>query len=208
MILQGTFLFGNKIQLDLSKKHIRITNAPLEFQLNDGTSSVKDYLGDRWLNRFNTKEMARKNRILPPTKVIHFYGVPREMSESDIEEMFSFADKNKDGKLSYKEFEVNGHLIYFDIISKFFKDDDRSPDPPLGVQAPHYRHRSDPPGVQSSGQAGGPVKLCLSNTAGLQGDVLLAELPGQLQADQLGQLHHGENRVGHLKLHQHCKYLK
>ena len=89
LLLQGTFLFGNKIQLDLSKKHIRITNAPLEFQLNDGTSSVKDYLGDRRLNRFNTKEMARKNRILPPTKVIHFYGVPREMSESDIEEMFS-----------------------------------------------------------------------------------------------------------------------
>ena len=134
--------------------------------------------------------------------------LPLPVSEADIEEMFSFADKNKDGKLSYKEFEVNGHLIYFDIISKFFKDDDRSPDPSLGVQAPHYRHRPDPPGVQSSGQAGGPVKLCLSNTAGLQGDVLLAELPGQLQADQLGQLHHGENRFSHLKLHQHCKYLK
>merc|ERR1711874_772486 len=87
--IQGTFLFGNKIQLDLSKKHIRITNAPLEFQLNDGTSSVKDYLGDRRLNRFNTKEMARKNRILAPTKVIHFYGVPREMSEANIEELFS-----------------------------------------------------------------------------------------------------------------------
>jgi len=87
--IQGAFLFGNKIQLDLSKKHIRITNAPLEFQLNDGTNSVKDYIGDRRLNRFNTKEMARKNRILAPTKVIHFYGVPRDMTEADIERLFS-----------------------------------------------------------------------------------------------------------------------
>ena len=73
----------------MSKKHIRITNAPLEFQLNDGSNSVKDYNGDRRLNRFNTKEMARKNRILAPTKVIHFYGVPREMTERDIELVFS-----------------------------------------------------------------------------------------------------------------------
>ena len=85
LTLQGTFLFGNKVQLDLSKKHIRITNAPLEFQLSDGTSSVKDYLGDRRLNRFNTKEMARKNRILAPTKVVHFYGVSRDSREQDIE---------------------------------------------------------------------------------------------------------------------------
>ena len=75
--------------MDLSKKHIRITNAPLEFQLNDGTNSVKDYIGDRRLNRFNTKEMARKNRILAPTKVIRFYGVPRDMTEADIERLFS-----------------------------------------------------------------------------------------------------------------------
>jgi len=87
--IQGAFLFGNKVQLDLSKKHIRITNAPLEFQLSDGSNSVKDYMADRRLNRFNTKEMARKNRILAPTKVIHFYGVPREMTESDIEGLFS-----------------------------------------------------------------------------------------------------------------------
>ena len=48
---QGTILFGNKLQLDLSKKHIRITNAPLEFKLDDGTNSVKDYISDWRLNR-------------------------------------------------------------------------------------------------------------------------------------------------------------
>jgi len=86
--LQSALLFGNKLQMDLSKKHIRITNAPLEFKLDDGTNSVKDYVSDWRLNRFNTKEMARKNRILAPTKVIHFYGVSREMSEDDIEKLF------------------------------------------------------------------------------------------------------------------------
>ena len=31
------------------------------------------------------------------------------VSEVDIEEMFNFSDKNRDGKLSYKEFEVILH---------------------------------------------------------------------------------------------------
>ena len=33
--------------------------------------------------------------------------LPVEVSEEDIEEMFEYADKNKDGRLSYKEFKVN-----------------------------------------------------------------------------------------------------
>ena len=32
--------------------------------------------------------------------------LPVEVSDQDIDEMFEFADKNKDGKLSYKEFKV------------------------------------------------------------------------------------------------------
>ena len=87
--LQSTLLFGNKLQLDLSKKHTRITNAPLEFKLDDGSNSVKDFVSDWRLNRFNTKEMAKKNRILAPTKVIHFYGVPRDMNDRDIVDLFA-----------------------------------------------------------------------------------------------------------------------
>ena len=33
--------------------------------------------------------------------------LPVPVADEDIDEMFEFADKNKDGKLSYKEFEVN-----------------------------------------------------------------------------------------------------
>ena len=32
--------------------------------------------------------------------------LPVAVSDEDVEEMFEFADKNKDGKLSYKEFKV------------------------------------------------------------------------------------------------------
>ena len=37
--------------------------------------------------------------------------LPVPVADEDIEEMFEFADKNKDGKLSYKEFEVCIKLI-------------------------------------------------------------------------------------------------
>ena len=38
--------------------------------------------------------------------------LPVEVSEEDIDEMFDFADKNKDGKLSYKEFKESKEYHY------------------------------------------------------------------------------------------------
>ena len=43
------------------------------------------------------------------TKVDFFHmmkNLPESVSEADIEEMFEFADKNGDGKISYEEFQV------------------------------------------------------------------------------------------------------
>ena len=37
--------------------------------------------------------------------------LPVSVSDEDIEDMFDFADKDKNGKLSYKEFEVNLNLL-------------------------------------------------------------------------------------------------
>ena len=37
--------------------------------------------------------------------------LPVEVSDQDIDEMFEFADKNKDGKLSYKEFRVRMRIF-------------------------------------------------------------------------------------------------
>jgi heterogeneous nuclear ribonucleoprotein L len=86
--LNNVELFGNKLQLDLSKKHMKITNMPMEWELPDGSSSVKDFFSSGRLNRFTTPDMARKNRILPPTKVVHFYGIPK-ITDEEIEEIFS-----------------------------------------------------------------------------------------------------------------------
>ena len=54
----------------LTRKHMKITSAPLTFDLADGSSSVKDYImgPDRRLNRFSTASTAKKNRIVGPTK--------------------------------------------------------------------------------------------------------------------------------------------
>jgi len=125
--LQSTLLFGNKLQLDLSKKHTRITNAPLEFKLEDGSNSVKDYVSDWRLNRFNTKEMARKNRILAPTKVIHFYGIPKDMTERDIENLFGeycapapnkikFVESKKEREVGNGEERSGVGLAYFNSV--------------------------------------------------------------------------------------------
>ena len=38
--------------------------------------------------------------------------LPVPVSDEDIEEMFRFADKNNDNKLSYKEFEVRYKKSY------------------------------------------------------------------------------------------------
>jgi len=100
--LQSAVLFGNKVQLDISKKHIRITNAPLEFELPDGSSSVKDYFGNNRLNRFNTPEMAKKNRILAPTKVVHFYGIPK-VSDQEIEDLFTEYAAPRPNKIKWVE---------------------------------------------------------------------------------------------------------
>merc|ERR1719510_1797592 len=122
--IQGTFLFGNKIQLDLSKKHIRITNAPLEFQLNDGSSSVKDYLGDRRLNRFNTKEMAESNieemfssHCAPPPNKIKFVESKKERDGAGEERTgvglayFNTVEEATEALVLVNHTEINGKII-------------------------------------------------------------------------------------------------
>ena len=37
--------------------------------------------------------------------------LPVAVPDEDIEEMFDYADKDKNGKLSYKEFEVNSWML-------------------------------------------------------------------------------------------------
>merc|ERR1711997_1013777 len=45
------------------------------YQLPDGTPSFQDFMGSK-NNRFINPEMASKNRIQPPSKILHFFNTP------------------------------------------------------------------------------------------------------------------------------------
>lgn len=57
------------------------------FTLPDGTPSFKDFLKNR-NNRFSNPEAASKNRILPPSKVLHFFNAPFGIEEESMKKVF------------------------------------------------------------------------------------------------------------------------
>ncbi|XP_032811644.1 heterogeneous nuclear ribonucleoprotein L-like isoform X3 [Petromyzon marinus] len=71
-------LFGQKLSLSVSKQQEIV--AGQAFELEDGSDSFRDFVGSRH-NRFSTHEQASKNRILPPSAILHFYSAPPEFSE-------------------------------------------------------------------------------------------------------------------------------
>ena len=88
--LQDITVFGEKLKFHMSKKHIRINNPPPEFVLTDGSPSVKEYFSERNLNRFVTPDLARKNRIIRPSAVLHFFNIMK-MSDGEVEQLFGSA---------------------------------------------------------------------------------------------------------------------
>ena len=52
--------------------------------------------------RFSTAYVARKNRILPPTKVLHFFGISK-CDEDEIEELFVGAEAPRPSKVKWVE---------------------------------------------------------------------------------------------------------
>jgi heterogeneous nuclear ribonucleoprotein L len=46
-----------------------------------------DFMGNK-NNRFINPEMASKNRIQPPSKILHFFNTPPGLEAADIEELF------------------------------------------------------------------------------------------------------------------------
>ena len=46
--------------------------------------------------------MAKKNRIVPPTKVLHFFGIAK-CAEAEIEEMFVKADAPRPNRVKWVE---------------------------------------------------------------------------------------------------------
>ena len=118
--LSDTAAFGERIKFDVSKKHVRIQNQPPEFSLNDGTSSVKVYTNERNRNRFISADASRKNRIVHPTKVLHFFNIPR-LADSELEGLFITAGAKPPIQVKWlgpkdEEKKTGVGLIYFDSV--------------------------------------------------------------------------------------------
>ncbi|XP_076041355.1 heterogeneous nuclear ribonucleoprotein L-like isoform X3 [Oratosquilla oratoria] len=87
--LNNTTFFGNKMQLGYSKQAF-LADVQQPYDLPDGTPSFKDYMGNK-NNRFINPEMASKNRIQPPSKILHFFNTPPHMTEEILGQVFTDA---------------------------------------------------------------------------------------------------------------------
>lgn len=84
--LNNTMFFGNKMQLGYSKQAF-LADVQQPYDLPDGTPSFKDYMGNK-NNRFINPEQASKNRIQPPSKILHFFNTPPNISDSAMRDVF------------------------------------------------------------------------------------------------------------------------
>jgi len=84
--LNNTTFFGCKMQLGYSKQAF-LADVQQPYDLPDGTPSFKDYMGNK-NNRFINPEMASKNRIQPPSKILHFFNTPPGLDEEQLKQVF------------------------------------------------------------------------------------------------------------------------
>lgn len=84
--LNKTILFGNELQISYSKQAF-LHDVMQPFTLPDGSPSFKDFMGNK-NNRFRNPEVASKNRILPPSRVLHFFNAPLGISEDELIVLF------------------------------------------------------------------------------------------------------------------------
>ena len=85
--LNNTTFFGSKMQLGFSKQAF-LADVANPYQLPDGTPSFQDFMGSK-NNRFINPEMASKNRIQPPSKILHFFNTPPGLEADNIETLFT-----------------------------------------------------------------------------------------------------------------------
>jgi len=88
--LNNTTFFGSKMQLGYSKQAF-LADVQQPFELPDKTPSFKYYLGNK-KNRFINPEMASKNRIQPPSRILHFFNTPPGLQEDQLLQIFIDAD--------------------------------------------------------------------------------------------------------------------
>jgi hypothetical protein len=74
--------------------------------------------------------------------------LPVPVEDADIEEMFEYADKNKDGKLSYKEFKVIQQKLEDNSRILNFQGDDQPPRAAICTKASHIRTWAESTSIQ------------------------------------------------------------
>ncbi|VDM61281.1 unnamed protein product [Angiostrongylus costaricensis] len=85
--LQGITLFGLTLQMKPSiQNSVRDVHEP--FSLPDGSPSFRDYSMSA-LQRFSTPDAAARNRLIYPTKILHWYNAPVNMDEDKVRQLFS-----------------------------------------------------------------------------------------------------------------------
>jgi len=88
--LNNVNFFNAKMQLGYSKQQF-LSDVQAPYDLPDGTPSYKDFMGNK-NNRFINPEQAAKNRIQPPSKILHFFNTPPNISEAAMREVFMEED--------------------------------------------------------------------------------------------------------------------
>ncbi|CAL4121206.1 unnamed protein product [Meganyctiphanes norvegica] len=84
--LNNQTFFDSKMTLALSKQtYLAEVQSP--YELPDGTPSFKNTLGNK-NNRFLNPDSAARNRILPPSKILHFFNTPPNVSQEGIRQVF------------------------------------------------------------------------------------------------------------------------
>ncbi|XP_022250108.1 heterogeneous nuclear ribonucleoprotein L-like isoform X2 [Limulus polyphemus] len=87
--MNGAMFFDHKMNLGYSKQAF-LNDVQQPYELPDGTPSFKDYMGNK-NNRFTTPEAAMKNRIAPPSKMLHFFNTPSGITEDELKKLFEDA---------------------------------------------------------------------------------------------------------------------
>ncbi|KAK4473538.1 hypothetical protein MN116_002897 [Schistosoma mekongi] len=83
--LSGVSFMGNQLMIRNSKQDV-ILDVSSPFQLPDGSPSFKDFSKDR-NNRYTTSIMAKKNRVHPPSRTLHYWNAPPKISNNSLLEL-------------------------------------------------------------------------------------------------------------------------
>nr|CAD7453890.1 unnamed protein product [Timema tahoe] len=79
-------LFDSTLQLGYSKQAF-LSDSLNPWSLPDETPSFKDFINSR-NNRFVNPAMASKNRIQPPSKILHFFNTPPNLTDEMLNKVF------------------------------------------------------------------------------------------------------------------------